>query len=127
MSRPTPSAIMVGIAMANFGQILDRAPLICALLHQLVRFLSQVLFPGNARTLATSTGFQPGFDMRGRPLKPPERACCPRLTSGDMSTSPTPVGTKLQEGVGGGPFSEDLKTFSVFRGVEQSQKRFTCR
>src|SRR5262245_38462341 len=63
MSRPTPSAIMVGIAMANFGQILDRAPLICALLHQFVRFLSQVLFPGNARTLAVSTGFDPGLDM----------------------------------------------------------------
>src|SRR5215831_18694959 len=27
------------------------------------RFLSQVLFPGNARTLAISTGFDPGLDM----------------------------------------------------------------
>jgi len=58
-----PSAIMVAIKMANFGQILGRAPLICALLYQFVRFLSQVLFPGNARTLAISTGFDPGLEM----------------------------------------------------------------
>ena len=64
-----------GHSDGKFRTNLGPCPLICALLHQFVRFLSQVLFPGNARTLAISTRFD-----ELRLLKFPKRACWPRIS-----------------------------------------------